>query len=78
QVARVSALKPYVQALIPDEMWSVVAGRITFEAGSQYASADYVKGELDQLMVSAAEVNRKELIVARRTMDTLVNYINRM
>ncbi|MEF9972424.1 MAG: histidine kinase [Clostridia bacterium] len=78
QVARVSALKPYVQALIPDEMWSVVAGRITFAAGSQYASANYVKGELDQLMVSAGESNRKELIVARRTMDTLVNYINQM
>lgn len=76
QVERVASLKPIVASQIPDEVWSVVAGRKTFEQGQQYLLVNGVNRELDQLMESAQQINLKELIVARRTMDTLVDKID--
>lgn len=76
QVERVASLKPVVMESIPDEVWSVVAGRKSFGEGQQYLLANEVKRELDQLTPSAQQINLKELIVARRTMDTLVDKID--
>lgn len=78
QVERVSSLKPLVNSNIPDEMWSIVAGRITFADGMQYVLMDEVNDALEDLMTTAAGGNSTELTVARRTMDTLRNYIDRM
>ena len=47
QVERVSSLKPLVNSDIPDEMWSIVAGRITFEEGDQYELLDEVNQALE-------------------------------
>ena len=76
QVERVASHKPIVASEIPDEVWSVVAGRKTFSQGQQYLLVNEVNRELDQLMASAQQINLKELIVARRTMDTLVDKID--
>ena len=78
QVERVSSLKPLVQTQIADEMWYVVAGHKSFDGGEQYTMIDRVNGEIDALTSSADPANLKTLVVARRTMDTLVNYIDRM
>lgn len=78
QVERVSSLKPVVQSQIAEEMWYVVAGHKTFEEGAQYEMIDHVNGEIDALSRSAAPDNLQALIVARRTMGTLVNYIDRI
>ena len=78
QVERVSSLKPLVQTQIADEMWYVVAGHKTFDGGDQYEMIDHVNDEIDALVRSADPANLKELVVARRTMDTLVTYIDRM
>ena len=78
QVERVSSLKPLVQTQIDDEMWYVVAGHKSFDGGEQYTMIDRVNGEIDALTSSADPANLKTLVVARRTMDTLVNYIDRM
>ena len=78
QVERVSSLKPLVQTQIADEMWYVVAGHKTFDGGEQYEMIDHVNSEIDALVRSADPGNLKTLVVARRTMDTLVNYIDRM
>lgn len=78
QVERVSSLKPLVQTQIADEMWYVVAGHKTFDGGEQYQMIEHVNSEIDALTRSADPANLKALIVARRTMDTLVNYIDRM
>ncbi|MDO5323933.1 MAG: sensor histidine kinase [Clostridia bacterium] len=78
QVERVSSLKPLVQTQIADEMWYVVAGHKTFDGGEQYQMIDHVNSEIDALVRSADPANLKALVVARRTMDTLVNYIDRM
>lgn len=78
QVERVSSLKPVVQSQIAEEMWYVVAGHKTFESGGQYEMIDHVNAEIDALSRSAAPDNLQALIVARRTMGTLVNYIDRI
>lgn len=78
QVERVSSLKPLVNTEIPDEMWSVVAGRVTFQEGRQYLLLDEVNHTMEALMTTAAGGSSIELTVARRTMDTLKSYIDRM
>jgi two-component system, sensor histidine kinase YesM len=78
QVERVSSLKPVVNSEIPDEMWSIVAGRINFNEGQQYAMLEEVNQALEELMTTAAGGNSTELTVARRTMDTLKGYIDSM
>ena len=78
QVEQVSSLKPVVQSQIAEEMWCVVAGHTTFDDGEQYAMINHVNTELDALTRSAAPDNLQALIVARRTMNTLVNYIDRI
>jgi len=78
QVERVSSLKPLVQTQIADEMWYVVAGHKTFDGGDQYTMIDHVNAEIDALTGSADPDNLTTLTVARRTMNTLVNYIDRI
>ena len=78
QVERISSLKPLVTSDIPDEMWSIVAGRITFAEGRQYALMDEVNSTIEELMATAAGGRSTELTVTRRTMDTLKSYIDRM
>ena len=78
QVERVSSLKPLVQIQIADEMWYVVAGHKSFDGGDQYTMINHVNSEIDAMTRTADPDNLKSLIVARRTMNTLVNYIDRM
>ena len=78
QVERVSSLKPLVQTQIADEMWYVVVGHKTFDGGDQYTMINHVNAEIDALTSSADPENLTTLIVARRTMNTLVNYIDRI
>ena len=78
QVERVSSLKPLVQTQIGDEMWYVVAGHKSFDGADQYQMIDHVNSEIEALAQTADPENKITLTVARRTMDTLVNYIDRM
>lgn len=78
QVERVSSLKPLVQTQIADEMWYVVAGHKTFDGGEQYQMIEHVNDEIEALTRTADPDNLRALIVAQRTMDTLVKYIDRM
>lgn len=75
RVGRVSTLKPYVQNDIPDEMWNIIAGRFSFDEGRQNELVSTVNQELDALIKTANKDNLIELAVARRTMDSLSNYI---
>ncbi len=78
QIEKVSSLKPLVVESIPDELWSVVAGRKTFAEGEHYQLIHSVNAQLDNLMVSSVTRNPVQLTVARRTMDTLEGYVNDM
>lgn len=78
QIKKVSSLKPMVVETIPDELWSVVAGRKTFAEGEHYNLIHAVNDQLDNLMVSSVTRNPVQLTVARRTMSTLEDYVNDM
>lgn len=78
QVERVSSLKPVAYSKIAEEMWCVVAGHKTFEEGQQYEMIEHVNEEIDALSRSAVPDNVQALVVARRTMNTLTNYIDRI
>jgi two-component system sensor histidine kinase YesM len=78
QIEKVSSLKPLVVETIPDELWSVVAGRKSFAEGQHYNLIHTVNEQLDNLMVSSVTRNPVQLTVARRTMDTLEGYVNDM
>ena len=78
QVDRVASIRPLVSSDIPDEMWSIVAGRTAFADGAQYELMDEVNQTLESLTKTATGGGSVELTVARRTMDTLKSYIDRM
>ena len=68
----ITALKPIVEENIPEQTWSVVAGRNTFEDCGVYETIEEVNGILDTYMQSGST----EIIVARRTMNTLSSYVS--
>ncbi|HPJ03467.1 MAG TPA: sensor histidine kinase [Candidatus Limiplasma sp.] len=78
QVDRVASLRPIVNTEIPDEMWRIVAGQKSFGEGQQYELLDSVNQTLEDLTKTATGGGSVELTVARRTMDTLKSYIDRM
>jgi two-component system sensor histidine kinase YesM len=78
QVDRVASIRPMVNSDIPDEMWSIVAGRTEFTQGRQYELLDEVNRTIETLTKTATGGGSVELTVARRTMDTLKTYIDRM
>jgi len=77
-MGQVANLKPKIAKEIPDEVWSAVAGRKRFEDGNFYRMIDEANQTLDKLMDSVLSQNRLELLVARRTMNTLRDYIDKI
>lgn len=71
---RIDGLSGVVIAL-PNELFSIVAGRGTFDQGPQEDMMHQISDTLDKLIGEGA-ASRLELTVARRTGDTLSNYID--
>ena len=79
QVERVASSKPLVNSDIPDEMWSIVAGaRTSLAKGGSTRCSNRGNQTLEDLTRTATGGSSTELTVARRTMDTLKSYIDRM
>lgn len=76
RINAVAELKPVVSRDIPDQLWAVVAGRKDFLSSGAEASVERINRTLEQQMATAE--SRVELVVARRTMDTLWGYIVRI
>lgn len=74
---RISSLSPVISDDLLGEMWSIVAGRETFDEGSQFRTLDAVCEEMDRL-IAADSASRLAMTVARRTMDTLRRYIENL
>ena len=74
---RISSLSPVINDSLLGEMWSIVAGRVTFDDGDQFRTLDEVCKEMDSLM-AADSASQLEMTVARRTMDTLRRYIENL
>ena len=77
RMERISSLSPVISDHLLGEMWSIVAGRVTFDEGDQYKTLDKVCQEMDEL-IAADSASQLEMTVARRTMDTLRRYIENL
>ena len=72
-INRVTELKPVVEEEIPEQAWSVVAGRNTFADCGVYETIQTVDDALDSYMKHS---DSTEILVARRTMNTLRSYVS--
>lgn len=77
RMERISSLSPLIGETLLGELWSIVAGRETFARGTQFDTVDVVCEKMDAL-IAADSASRLQMTVARRTMNTLKNYIEDM
>ena len=74
-ISRIAALRPVVEEEIPEQTWSVIAGRNTFEDCGVYDTIQSVNDEMDRYMQRSSST---EILVARRTMNTLRSYVEQI
>ena len=78
RMEEVAALKPVVSTDIPEMVWVAVSGRATFENCGVYEAIDEVNRSLDAMTAKDGPGARLELTVARRTMETLTQYVRQI
>lgn len=78
RMGKIAELKTTVNEEIPGKLWNVVSGRETFPQSSVYKMILKVNETIEAVTDQTAEENRISLIVARRTMDTLENYVDKL
>ncbi len=71
-------LKPVVETQIAEELFSVAAGRTAFVNSAVEKKVRSVNGTLDRLLSETGGEGRLQLTVARRTMDTMEQYVLRV
>ena len=67
-------LKPALETEIAEDLFSVAAGRITFEKSGVMRTIQKTEATLDKLAGETTGNGRLQLTVARRTMDTMEQY----
>ena len=72
---RAAELKPIVETRLAEDLFSVAAGRTSFEKSGAERLIRQVDRELDQLQEETEGSGHLQLTVARRTMDTMEQYI---
>ena len=73
-MGRVAALRPVVEDEIPEQLWSVIAGRSSFEESGVNEAIRSVDDELDEFLSQVPEDSSTRVTVIRRTMNTLSAY----
>ena len=74
----IASLKTVVAEEIPGSAWNIVSGRETFPESKIYEKIRDVNDTIDRIEGSTERDNRLSLTVAKRTMQTLENYVNRI
>ncbi len=74
----IASLKPMVDTEISEKLWSTVSGRKTFAECGVYDTVDTINQTLNGLIAQTSAGSQLELVVARRTMDTLLNYVQQI
>lgn len=72
---KVAELKPALEKTIAEDLFSVAAGRQSFEDSRLTTTVRQIDDTLDQLSTETAGNGHLQLTIARRTMDTLEQYI---
>ena len=73
-----AGLKPIVGTQLPEQLFSVAAGRLEYDDSGADDLLGSVNETLDRLLEDASTAGTLELTVARRTMDTLASYLGRL
>ena len=78
-ITTANSINGFIKPAIDTEMWNIVAGKIEFADGKQYAIIDQVNDQIASMMENApSDRSRIKLEVVRRTMDTLTRYVDKM
>ena len=78
RMATVASLKPVVGTQLPEQLFSVTAGRLDYEASGVDALVGSVDQTLARLLEDTEGAGYLELTVARRTMATLAGYLEQL
>ena len=68
-------LKPMLETTLAEDLFSVVAGRTTFDESGVMRTIRQIDSTLDQLTGQTEGNGHLQLTVARRTMDTMEQYV---
>ncbi len=71
-------IKPALETKIAEELFSVAAGRNTFEKSGVMETIGIVNEALDKLTRETPENGRLQLTIARRTMETMEQYVQQV
>ena len=75
RMSAIAGLKPVVETEIPEAVWNIVSGRSSIEDSGVEERIAQVVSTMDQTINRRREEQQLELVVARRTMDTLNQYV---
>lgn len=74
----IAELMPMVDGEIAQELWEAISGQKDFADCGVYDTTDAINDALKAQIDRSGESGQFELIVARRTMDTLLGYVQRI
>jgi len=78
-VSLANSINETAKITISEEIWNIVAGRISFSDGKQYKYVNTIVSGIDQMMVNTQdESQRQKLLVAKRTCQTLTHNIDEL
>ena len=75
---RASEVRTVLVQDLPDEVWNVVSGRISFEDGRQRMLIDSALHELNDMLDSAGEDEAQYLNAALRAIRTIDSYVDQL
>ena len=78
RIGTIAALKPQVSEELPEAVWRVVSGREKLEESLVYPLIHKINDTIDRISREAGESDLLELIIARRTMNTLGQYVDQI
>ncbi len=78
RMGAVAALKPMISDEIPGAVWQVVSGRRTLDESGVYPLISQVNAAMDDAVRETGESDRLAIVIARRTMDTLAQYVDQV
>ena len=76
RMEEITNIKTVVSEDIPERAWNIISGRQTFPESDIYMSINEVNATIEKITNQTGKENRLSLIVARRTMETLQNYVD--
>ena len=74
----IAGMKPALESTIAENLFSVAAGRSTFEDSGVQGLITETDNTLDMLLAETEGSGQMQLTIARRTMDTLEQYVLRV